>query len=119
MQQLLIEKAQALKIELPETELDNAYNEAKKNIPPATFDEELKKRNLTAADMREDMRRNMLAQKVVDHEITQKSAVTDADIKAFFDANKAQFNRTEDAVHIAQIVITPVPREPAREPHRR
>ena len=107
VQELLIEKAKALKIELPETELDNAYNEAKKNIPPASYEEELKKRNLTAADMREDMRRNMLAQKVVDHEITQKSAVTDADIKAFFDANKAQFNRTEDAVHIAQIVITP------------
>lgn len=108
VQQLLIEKAQALKIELPQTDLDNAYNEAKKNIPPSAYDDELKKRNLTADDMREDLRRNLLAQKVVDKEITEKAAVTDADVKAFFEANKAQFNRTEDAVHLAQIVITPI-----------
>ena len=108
MQDLLLAKARELKIELPESELDNAYNEAKKNIPPAAFEEELKKRNLTAADMREDLRRNLLAQKVVEKEVGEKATPSDADIKAFFDANKAQFNRTEDAVRIAQIVITPV-----------
>lgn len=108
VQELLLAKAKELKIELPDTELDNAYNEAKKNIAPVAFDEELKKRNLTAADMREDLRRNLLAQKVVDKEITEKAAVTDADITAFYEANKAQFNRTEDSVRIAQIVITPV-----------
>ena len=75
MQELLIAKAKALKIELPETELDNAYIDAKKNIPPTSFDEELKKRNLTAADMREDLRRNLLAQKVVDKEVDREDAV--------------------------------------------
>lgn len=108
VQELLIEKAAGLKVELPQAELDKAYDDAKKDIPPASYDEELKKRNLTAADMKEDLRRNLLAQKVVDHEVTQKSAVTDADITAFFEKNKAQFNRAEDGVHIAQIVITPV-----------
>jgi peptidyl-prolyl cis-trans isomerase SurA len=113
VQDLLLAKAAELKIELPESELDTAYNEAKKNIPPATFDEELKSRNLTAADMRDDLRRNLLAQKVVDREVSAKATPTDADVKAFFDANKAQFNHNEDAVRIAQIVITPV-REPQR-----
>lgn len=113
VQELLLAKAAELKIELPETELENAFNEAKKNIPPAAFEEELKKRNLTAADMREDLRRNLLAEKVVTKEVTEKAAVTDADITAFYEANKAQFNRTEDAVRLAQIVITPV-REPQR-----
>ena len=108
VQDVLLEKAKQLKIEVPESELDNAYNEAKKNIPPAAFEEELKKRNLTAADMREDLRRNLLAQKVVEKEVGEKATPSDADIKAFFEANKAQFNRTEDAVRIAQIVITPV-----------
>ena len=111
VQDILLAKAKELKIELPETELDNAYNEAKKNIPPAAYEEELKKRNLSAADMREDLRRNLLAQKVVEKEVGEKATPTDADITAFFEANKAQFNRTEDAVRIAQIVITPV-REP-------
>lgn len=108
VQQLLLDKAKELKVELTDAELDNAFNEAKKNIAPAAFEEELKRRNLTAADMREDLRRNMLAQKVVDHEVSTRAAVTDAEITAFFDTNKAQFNRDEDAVRIAQIVITPV-----------
>ena len=108
IQDVLLAKAQQLKIELPESELDNAFNEAKKNIPPAAFEEELKKRNLTAADMREDLRRNLLAQKVVDKEVGEKAKPSEADIKAFFDANKAQFNRNEDAIRLAQIVITPV-----------
>jgi peptidyl-prolyl cis-trans isomerase SurA len=113
VQELLLAKAKELKIELPESELDAAYMDAKKNITDDAFQQELKSRNLTAADMREDLRRNLLAQKVVDKEVADKIGVTDADITAFFEANKASFNRKEDAVHIAQIVITPV-REPQR-----
>ena len=108
VQELLVAKAQELKVELPESELENAFNEAKKNITPVAFDEELKRRNLTAADMREDLRRNLLAQKVVDHEVSTKAAVTEQEITDFFEAHKAEFNRDEDAVRIAQIVITPV-----------
>jgi peptidyl-prolyl cis-trans isomerase SurA len=108
VQELLLAKARELKLEVTQDELDKAYAEASKNIAPAAYEEELKKRNLTAADMREDLRRNLLAQKVVDKEIGEKAAPSDADITAFFEANKAQFNRTEDSVRIAQIVITPV-----------
>lgn len=113
VQDLLLAKAKELKIELPEAELDKAYLEAKANIPEEAFQQELKSRNLSAADMREDLRKNLLAQKVVDKEVAEKIGVTDADITAFYEANKASFNRTEDAVHIAQIVVTPV-REPQR-----
>jgi peptidyl-prolyl cis-trans isomerase SurA len=108
VQELLVAKAAELKVELPASDLDNAFNEAKKNITPSAFEEELKRRNLTAADMREDLRRNLLAQKVVDHEVSTKAAVTDQEVKDFFEAHKAEFNRDEDAVRIAQIVITPV-----------
>lgn len=108
VQELLLAKAAALKIELPQADLDKAYDEAKKDIPPSAFEEELKSRNLTAADMREDLRRNLLAQKVVDQEVVAKATPTDAEVTAFFEGNKAQFNRTEDAIRIAQIVITPV-----------
>ena len=108
VQSLLLEKGKQLKIELPEAELDKAYLDAKANIPEDAFLAELKGRNLSAADMREDLRRNLLAQKVVDKEIADKITVTDADISAFYEANKPAFNRNEDAVHIAQIVVTPV-----------
>ncbi len=107
VQELLLAKAQELKVELPEAELDKAYLEAKANIPEESYETELKSRNLNAADMREDLRRSLLAQKVIEKEVTDSIGVTDQDITAFYDANKASFNRSEDAVHIAQIVVTP------------
>lgn len=111
VQELLLAKARELKIEVPETELDTAFAEAKKNIPDETFQKELASRNLTAAEMRDGLRRDLVAQKVFEREVMAKINVTDADVAAFFEANKAQFNRTEDAYHVAQIAITPV-REP-------
>ena len=108
VQELLLGKARELKIELPDTELDAAYLEARKNIPDDAFKRELAQRNLTPADMREGLRRDMLMQKLLEREVGSKITVTDQDITAFFEANRAQFNRTEDAYRIAQIVITPV-----------
>jgi peptidyl-prolyl cis-trans isomerase SurA len=108
VQELLLGKARELKIELPDTEVDKAFDEGKKNIPPDTFQKGLASRNLTEADMREGVRRDLLTQKVIDREIVGKVTVTDQDINDFFTANRAQFNRAEEAYHIAQIAVTPV-----------
>jgi peptidyl-prolyl cis-trans isomerase SurA len=107
-QDILLAKANELKIVLPESELDSAFADGKKNISAEDFDKELAARNLTAADMREALRRDLLAQKVIEREVTSKITVTDQDVTDFFQANKAQFNLTEDAFHLAQIVVTPV-----------
>lgn len=108
IQDLLLAKARELKIELPDSELDAAYLEARKNIPDDRFAEEMAKRNLTPADMREGLRQDLWVQKLLEREVSSKVTVTDQDVTAFFNANRAQFNRTEDAYRIAQIVITPV-----------
>jgi peptidyl-prolyl cis-trans isomerase SurA len=107
-QDIMLAKAKELKIVLPESELDAAFNEGKKNIPDDAFNKELATRNLTATDMREALSRDLTAQKVMEREVTSKITVTDQDITDFFQANKAQFNLPEDAFHIAQIVVTPV-----------
>ena len=105
---ILLARAQTLKISVPETELDNAYNEAKKNITDAAFQEELTRRNLTPADMREGLRRELLASKLLQQEVTSKVTVSDQEIIDFFNANRPQFNLPEDAYHLAQIIVTPV-----------
>ena len=111
VQEILLGKARALKLEVPASELDAAYANAKKNISDDAFQQELTRRSLTAADMREGLRRELLTQKVIEHEVGSKIAVTDKDVSSYFDANRAEFNVAEEAYHIAQIVITPV-REP-------
>jgi peptidyl-prolyl cis-trans isomerase SurA len=112
VQDILIAKAAQLKIELPAADLDAAYDNAKKNIPDDVYQQELTKRGVTAGEMREGLRREMLSQKVIEHEVTSKVTVADQEITDFFNANRAQFNIPEEAYHIAQLIVTPVPENP-------
>ena len=106
--EILQAKARELKIEVSESELDTAYAEARKNITDDAFQQEMTRRNLTAADMRDGLRRELLSQKLIEREVGSKIAVTDQEVTDFFNANRAQFNFPEDAYHLAQIIVTPV-----------
>jgi peptidyl-prolyl cis-trans isomerase SurA len=110
-QEIFLAKARDLKIDVPASELDTAYAEARKNIPEEAFNQELARRHLTAADMREGLRRELVVQKLFAREVSSKVSVTDQEIAAFYEANTSQFNRTEDAYRVAQIVMTPVKEE--------
>jgi peptidyl-prolyl cis-trans isomerase SurA len=106
VQDILLAKARASKLEVTDAEVDAAFNEGKKDIPDAAFQQELTKRNLTAADMREGIRRELLSQKLIDKEVTSKITVTDQELTTFFEANRQQFNLNETSYQIAQIVVT-------------
>ena len=108
VQEILLAKARALKLDVAANDLDTAYANAKKNISDDAFQQELAGRNLTPEDMRDGLRRELLTQKVIEQEVGTKIAVTDREVSDFFDANRAQFNVAEEAYHIAQIVVTPV-----------
>jgi peptidyl-prolyl cis-trans isomerase SurA len=107
VQDLLVAKATALKVEVPATELDTAFTRARGSLNDEQFKQELTRRNLTEADVREGLRRQLLAEKVIEQEVSKQVAVGDADVTQFFEANRDQFNLAEEAYHIAQIVITP------------
>ena len=49
VQDLLVAKARDLKIEIPAVEIDTAYSDARKNLTDEAFQQELTKRNLSAA----------------------------------------------------------------------
>jgi peptidyl-prolyl cis-trans isomerase SurA len=111
LQDILIAKSAALKVEVADSELDKSFAEAKKNIPDDAFQQELTKRGVTPADMREGLRRELLTQKVIEQEVGSKITVTAQEVSDFFLANRSQFNLAEESYHLAQIVVTPV-REP-------
>ena len=106
VEDLMLAKARELKIELADKDLDQAFADGKKNIADDAFNKELSARNLTAADMREGLRRDLLLQKVIEREVASKISITDQDVTDYFQANKAQFNLPEDSYRIAQIVVT-------------
>ena len=108
VQDLLLERARALKLEIPASDVDAAYAKRKENLPDDAYQQELKRRNLSIDDMRDGLRREMLAQKVIEQEVGAKAAVSDQMVTEFFNANRAQFNLPEESYHLAQIVVTPV-----------
>jgi peptidyl-prolyl cis-trans isomerase SurA len=105
-QNILVATAAELKINLPDADLDAAFADQKKGIPDDAFNQEMTARGLSVSDVRAELRRNLVAQKVLEHEVTAKVAVTEQDINEYFNANKAQFNFPEDTYHLMQIVIT-------------
>ena len=116
LQDILLAKAATLKLDVSASELDTAYAEGKKNLPDAAFEAEMKKRNLSAADMREGVRREILAKKLIDQEVVAKVVVSDQDVTEFYNANRAQFTVAEESYRIAQIIVTP---ERAAQPTNR
>lgn len=108
VQELVASRAPALQITVPDVDVDKAFTDAKKGVADEVFKQEMARRNLTEADMRETLKRELTVQKVMEKEVTAKVIISDQEVTDFFNANKAQFNIPEDAVHIAQIVVTPV-----------
>ena len=108
LEDLLLAKGRELKVEVPDKEVDVAVDATKRNLSEETIQEELKRRQLTAADVREGLRRELVARKVIEHEVGSKVTVTDKEVTDFFNANRSQFNLAEDAYRVAQIVVTPV-----------
>jgi peptidyl-prolyl cis-trans isomerase SurA len=105
---LLLARARELKLEVTDDEVEKAFQATKGNMTDQVIEEELKRRNLTVADVREGLRRDLLARKVLEQEVVNKVQVTDAEVTDFFNANKAQFNLPENAYRLAQIIVTPV-----------
>lgn len=107
-QEILVAKAAQLKLDVPAGEVDTAFAETKKGIPDDAFQQELTRRAITQAEVRDSIRLELLARKVLTQEVGAKVAVTDQEIGDFFNANRAQFNVPEESYHLAQLVVTPV-----------
>jgi len=107
-QQVLAAKAKALKLDVTEGEVDAAFADRKKNLGEDQFQQELRQRNLTQDDMRQAVRNELVANKVLEHEVFSKIVVSDQDVATFYNTNKAQFDVKEPAYHVAQIIVTPI-----------
>jgi len=106
-QDVLLERARTLKVEVTDAELDKAFAERKGNMPDEAFRKELDQRGLTSDDMKRDLRRELIVQKLLQQEVGSRIAIGDQDVREFYDRNREQFNVSETRHRIAQIVVTP------------
>ena len=107
-QDIMLQKARTLKLEVPAAEIDKAFAERKSNMPDEAFQKELAQRGLTADDMKRALGHELTVRKVLEQEVGGKIAVTDQAIREFYEKNRQQFNVAEARYRIAQILVTPV-----------
>jgi len=105
--QILLEMASTGGLSATDAEVDVKFNEFKSQYTEEKFKDLLKEQKMTIDDIRNELRKSITIDKLVNKEITSKISVTDAEIKSFYEKNKESFNLPE-SYHIAHILVTPV-----------
>jgi peptidyl-prolyl cis-trans isomerase SurA len=106
--QILIDHASHAGITVSEAEVDNKVAELQTPYSAEEFQKRLHDQGLEMEDLRKELRRNIIITKLINKEIISNIKVTDAEIAAYYERNKANFNVPETEYHLAQIEVTPV-----------
>jgi peptidyl-prolyl cis-trans isomerase SurA len=105
--QILVDHASHAGLTVSEAEVDNKVAELQTPYSAEEFQKRLRDQGLEMEDLRKEVRRNIIITKLINKEIISNIKVSDADIAAYYERNKANFNVTETAYHLAQIEVTP------------
>jgi peptidyl-prolyl cis-trans isomerase SurA len=112
--EILMQRAEKLGLLATNEEVDTKLNEIKSPYTKEEFDKRLQERKISMDDFRRDLRRSLTVDKVLNKEITSKINVSDADITAYYNAHKAEFNLIEPQFHLAQVLVTAQPNPQVR-----
>jgi len=107
--EILTQRAEKLGLLATDEEVQRKLNEIKAPYTQEGFDQKLKDRHIGLEDFKQDLRRSLTIDKVLNKEITSKIDIKDADITNYYSAHKAEFNLIEPQYHFAQIIVTAQP----------
>jgi peptidyl-prolyl cis-trans isomerase SurA len=105
--EILLQLAQKENLLATDGEVEDKFTEAKSPYTEEEFQRQLKDRGLTMDDFKQDIRRTLSIQKLINREVVNKINITDQDVTDYFNQNRAQFNVAETQYRIAQIIVTP------------
>jgi peptidyl-prolyl cis-trans isomerase SurA len=112
--EILMQRAEKLGLLATDEEVDGKLNEVKSPYTKEEFDRRMQERKITIDDFKRDLRRSLTVDKVLNKEITSKINISDADITAYYNAHKAEYNLIEPQYHLAQILVTAQPNPQVR-----
>lgn len=106
--EIMLQKAEKLGLMAVDSDVEAKVNELKAPYTKEEFQKQLDGKKLTVDDLKQQIRRDLSIQKLFNN-LTFHIEITDADVKAFYEANKASFNYPEPQIHMAQILVSPFP----------
>lgn len=110
--QILDQRAAKLNLTASDEDVNAKLTEMKAPYTQEEFNNQLKQRNMTLDDLKQQIRRKLTADKLINKEIESKINITDADISSYYAAHKSEFNVIEPQYHLAWIVMTTGPAQP-------
>lgn len=117
-EKIILDEAKKQNMTAPEEQVKAQVDEAVKNTQgrfpdEKTFLEELKKQGTSVEQLKtryaEEIRKQILAQKLVDREIRSKIKLTDTDVDTFYAKHKSELPKKSGSYHLAQILVRPKP----------
>jgi peptidyl-prolyl cis-trans isomerase SurA len=105
--EILMQLAASDQLTASDAEIDVEYNDFKNQYSEERFQEVLTEQQMTVEDLREQLRISLTIDKLLNKEITSKISVSEADIEAFYEANREGFDLPM-SYHLAHILVTPV-----------
>ncbi len=107
--EILVLHASHSRITASEAEVDAKVAELKTPYTPEEFQKKLQEEGMDNEALRRQIRDSIILTKLINKDIISHIDVTDAEIGAYYQKNKANFNVSETTYHLAQIQVTPRP----------
>src|SRR5580704_4927859 len=107
--EIMLQRAEKQGLLAGDADVEAKLTELKAPWTKEQFEQQLRDNKMTLDDLKSKIRRDLSIQKLINKDITSHIVITDADVTAFYNANKANFNLAEPRVHMAQILVTPNP----------
>ncbi|HEY3174600.1 MAG TPA: peptidylprolyl isomerase [Candidatus Polarisedimenticolia bacterium] len=100
--ELLFQKAQAIPVEVPQTEVDQALTQTRQGMGEDGLKAELEKRKMTEKELESLIRHNMTIQKMIQQTIVGTTVVSDDEMRRFYSEHLPEMQEPEyvDASHI-------------------
>jgi peptidyl-prolyl cis-trans isomerase SurA len=107
--EILLQRAEKEGLLAADAEVDAKFSEFKAPYTQEQFQKLLDQQKMTVNDLKARIRRELSVQKLTNKEIGSHISISDAEVAAFYNANKASFNLPENKIRLAQILVTPNP----------
>jgi peptidyl-prolyl cis-trans isomerase SurA len=107
--EIMLQRAEREGLLASDADVDAKFNELKAPYTQEEFRKVLDQRKLTVPELKAQIRRELSVQKLFNKEIGSHISISDAEVTAFYNANKASFNLPENKIRLAQILVTPIP----------
>jgi peptidyl-prolyl cis-trans isomerase SurA len=107
--EIMLQRAEKLGLMAVDSDVEAKFNELKAPYTQEEWQKQLADRKMSVEDLKAQLRRDLSVNKLFNKEITSQIAITDRDIGEFYNSNKSSFNLAEPQIHMAQILVTPVP----------